>query len=200
MINKLNKILKIKVKNDNKKTIENLVVFLILLIVTIITINVIWKDDKKEDIEETNTSYKQLAKVESNNNENTEYNLEEKLEDILSKIVGVGKVDVLITYSETSKVVAMYNENYTTNKTEEADTNGGSRKIDQTDVNKEVIYQEENGEKIPITEKVVMPKIEGAVVIAEGGSKANVKVNIIEAVAAVTGLSTYKIQVFEMKG
>ena len=43
-----------------------------------------------------------------------------------------------------------------------------------------------------------MPKIEGAVIIAEGGKNAEIKTNIIQAVAAATGISTYKIQVFEM--
>lgn len=72
---------------------------------------------KKEETnqENGNTSYKKLAEninnsIDSNNSQLNEYNLEENLEDILSKITGVGKVKVLVTYSETSEVVAMYNE------------------------------------------------------------------------------------------
>ena len=113
-------------------------------------------------------------------------------------MAGVGKVQVLITYSETSEVVAMYNEKNTSNNTEETDTNGGTRKISQTDTDKEIIYEEKNGEKVPITQKVIMPKIEGAVITAEGAGNINVKTNIIQAVSAATGLSTYRIQVFEM--
>lgn len=52
--------------------------------------------------------------------------------------------------------------------------------------------------KLLLHGKVIMPKIEGAVIIAEGGKNAEIKTNIIQAVAAATGLSTYKIQVFEM--
>lgn len=109
-----------------------------------------------------------------------------------------GKVQVLITYSETSKVVAMYNENNVTNNTEETDTNGGTRKIEQVDSNREIIFEEKNGEKIPITEKIIMPKIEGAVIIAQGAENINIKTNIIQAVAAATGLPSYRIQVFPM--
>ena len=111
---------------------------------------------------------------------------------------GVGKVDVLITYSETSEVVAMYNEKYTSSSTEETDTNGGVRKIEETDTNKEIIFEETDGEKTPITQKLVMPKIEGAIVTAEGAGNVNIKTNIIQAVSAATGLATYRIQVFEM--
>lgn len=191
-------------EQNNKKNIENLVVFLILLIITIIAINTIWGGKKEETNQENgNTSYKKLAEninnsIDSNNSQLNEYNLEENLEDILSKIAGVGKVKVLVTYSETSEVIAMYNEKNTLNNTEETDTNGGVRKIEQTDTDKEIIYEEKNGQKTPITQKVIMPKIEGAIVTAEGASNPAIKTNIIQAVSAATGISTYRIQVFEM--
>ena len=191
-----------KTDGNNKKNIENLVVFLVLLIITVIAINTIWGTDKEETkSKDTNSTYKQLADSldSSNNKELEEYNLEEELEDILSKIAGVGKVQVLITYSETSEVVAMYNETYTSSNTEETDTNGGVRKIESTDTNKEVIYEEKDGEKIPITQKVIMPKMEGAIITAEGAANVNIKTNIIQAVSAATGLSAYRIQVFEMQ-
>ena len=190
-----------KTEGNNKKNIENLVVFLVLLIITIIAINTIWGNEKEETKkEDTNTSYKQLAENldNSNNEELLEYNLEQNLEDILSNISGVGKVKVLVTYSETSQVVAMYNEIYTSSNTEETDTNGGVRKIEQTDTDKEIIYEEKNGQKTPITQKVIMPKIEGAIITAEGASDPIIKTNIIQAVSAATGISTYRIQVFEM--
>ena len=190
-----------KSEGNNKKKIENLVVFLILLIITIIAINTIWGNEKVN--QENSNSYKQLAEnldnsISSNKQELSEYNLEKSLEDILSKMSGVGKVDVLVTYSETSEIVAMYNEKYTSSSTEENDTNGGVRKIEETDTNKEIIFEDKDGEKTPITQKIVMPKIEGAIITAEGAGNANIKTNIIQAVSAATGLATYRIQVFEM--
>jgi stage III sporulation protein AG len=189
---------------DNKKKIENLVVFLIILIITIIAINTIWKDDRKKENQNNNdTGYKMLASdniIQTNmNRAEYEYNLEENLENILQKINGVGKVSVLITYSESSQIVAMYNENSKESSTEEIDKNGGTRKINQSDSSKDIIYKEENGEKVPVTQKLVMPKIEGAVVIAQGAESSEIKASIIQAVEAATGLPTHKIQVFRMK-
>ena len=109
-----------------------------------------------------------------------------------------GNVQVLITYSETSKVVAMYNETQNIRNTEETDTEGGTRTIESTDINKEIVFEQENGENKPITEKIIMPKIEGAIVIAQGGENITIKTNIIQAVSAVTGLATHKVQVFKM--
>lgn len=192
-----------KTEGNNKRNIENLVVFLILLIITIIAINTIWGNEKDTKQETNNSSYKQLAEsidnnINSNNSEIAEYNLEQRLEDILSKMAGVGNVQVLVTYSETSEVVAMYNEKSTSSNTDETDTNGGTRKIEETDSNKEIIYEEKDGKKVPITQKVIMPKIEGVIITADGAGDVNVKTNIIQAVTAATGISSYRIQVFEM--
>ena len=208
------------VKEDgksNKKTIENLVIFLIILIITIMAINMIWKDNSKKSNKDDNinNSSKKLATDNVNkdlnnddikdsniDNDNLSNNnisrLKENLEEILSKINGVGKVNILITYSESSQIMAMYNENTKETSTEEKDTSGGTRLIKESDTQKDVIYKEDDGIKEPITQKTIMPKIEGAIITAEGAADAITKTNIVQAVEAVTGLATHKIQVFEM--
>ena len=123
---KIKSLVQKKTSGNSKKTIENLIVFLVLLIITIVSINLIWGKSQEENYENpAEDDYKVLAENsnESNISQTQEYNLEEELEDILSKISGVGKVQVLITYSETSEVVAMQNENKNTSKTEESDSN-----------------------------------------------------------------------------
>lgn len=189
---------------SNKKTIENLVVFVIILIITIVAINYIWSGDKGKT-KTNNEDNKKLASVENhldiNKQEtNTTYDTEARLEDILSNIKGVGKTKVLITYSQTSQVLPMYNEDSSVSITEETDSGGGTRTVNESSSKKDIIYEESNGVKTPITQSVINPKIEGAIITAQGASDANVKTNIIQAVEAVTGLATYKIQVFEMEG
>lgn len=202
---KINKFFKNKEEakgNENKK-IENLVFFIIISVITIVIINFIWsgsKADNKQVNENMNVDNKKLANVTEENiveDQNTN-ELEGKLEEILSKIQGVGEVKVCINYSESSEVVAMFDENSSTSTTEETDTEGGVRKIEQTETNKNVIYEENDGKKTPITTKVIKPKIEGAIITAKGANNAAVKTNIIQAVEALTGLATHKIQVFEM--
>lgn len=201
-LKKVKEKLKQKDGENNKKTIENLVVFAIILIITIVAINYIWSDDsKKQTI--TNDSNKKLAMEESNKpnetNDNNE-NIEERLENILSNIKGVGKTQVLLTYSQTSQIIPIYDEDSSSSTTEEKDSGGGTRTVNENSTKKEVKYEENNGVKTPITQSVVNPKIEGAIITAQGANDATVKTNIIQAVEAVTGLATYKIQVFEMKG
>ena len=199
---KLNKLVeKDKEEGNNKKKIENLVFFIIILIITIVIINIIWNDkNTSKNVKEVDTN-KKLAttnqvQVEQVSKEDT---LSQKLEAILSQIQGVGEVKVFINYSESSEVVAMYNENSKSSTTEETDTSGGIKKVQETDSQKDIIYQENNGTKTPMTKKVIEPKIEGAIITAKGANNIDVKTNIIQAVEAATGLATHKIQVFEMQ-
>lgn len=128
-IQKIKDILKIKDGEDNKKKIENLVIFIVILIITIITINTIWNKDNKNNEKVLTDTDKILAKTDTNkitdtsgNNNESNNELEEKLKNILKKIDGVGNVEVLITYSESNQILAMYNEDNTKNDTEEKDT------------------------------------------------------------------------------
>lgn len=195
-----------EVQTSNKKKMENIVVFLIILIVTLIVINVIWNDDNERDSSENKVdSNKKLAEttqgyIEKNetSNTSTENELVSDLEDILSNINGVGKVKVMITYAETSKTIPVYNEESSEENTEETDSEGGTRKVTQTDTKREVIYEENDSGSTIITQSIISPTIEGAIITAEGATDATVKTNIIQAVGAVTGLATHKIQVFEM--
>ena len=95
-----------KIENGgNKKSIENLIVFVIILIATIIFINYIWNGDKKN-----NKAKSQEAKIAEttdnvckNNSDIGSNSLEKQLEDILKRLQGVEDVKVLITYSELIK-------------------------------------------------------------------------------------------------
>lgn len=190
-------------KNDgeksNKKKIENTAFLVLILIITLIVINTIWRDKKditNNEKKSTNSiSDKILANDDTILQGKTE--LEERLENILSTIKNVGKVNVLINYSESSSIEALYNESTTTSSTEEGDSSGGTRNVTETETKKDIVYSEKSGSKEPVTKKTLMPEVQGAIITAEGANDATVKANIISAVGAVTGLSIEKIQVFE---
>lgn len=186
-------------ENKNKKKIENIVFLIIILIITIIIINTIWKGDanSKNTIQNTNSQSGKILADNSNEENTYQTELETRLENILSTIKNVGKVNVLINYSESSSLVPLYNESTTTSSTEEGDSGGGTRNITETENKKDVVFSESSGNKEPVTQKNIMPTIQGAIITADGAKDANVRTNIINAVGAVTGLSIDKIQVFE---
>lgn len=126
-LDKIKEKFKPKEGENNKRKIENLVIFVIILIVTIVAINYIWNGDSSKSQTITNdASGKKLAEEEniiSNDATTSSSNgIEEKLENILSNIKGVGEVKVLITYSQTSSVIPMYDEDTSSTVTEETDS------------------------------------------------------------------------------
>lgn len=192
-----NSLIKADGSSNNKKTIENLVVFIILLIVTVVMINYIWNGKEKEKTQKQNlVGAKTLA--EEPGKSQVDDDMESKLENILSKIKGVGEIKVAVMYSKTSEIVPMYNEDSSEKLTEETDSNGGNRRVEETTVKKDIIYEENSGVKNPITQSIISPTIEGAIITAKGAGDAQIKANIIQAVEAATGLATHRIQVFEM--
>ena len=188
-------------ETQNKKKIENLIFLVVILIITLIVMKFIWKGDEttNEDTKTNTSSGKVLAGMENQENSTYQTELEEKLENILSTVKNVGKVKVLLNYSESSSIVPLYNESTTTSGTEEGDKEGGTRNVTETETKKDVVFSEKSGNKEPVTQKTVMPTIQVAIVTAEGANNAEVKTNIINAVGAVTGLTIDKIQVFELE-
>ena len=182
-------------EGNSKKKIENLIFLLVILIITVIAINYIWNDKSKSQVV-LETNNKETEIVDNSIQGDSSENLEAKLENILSKISGVGKADVMLTYNESTQVIPIYNKKEKISNTDESDSGGGTRKIKETDSSEEVVYTDSNGKNQIATQKTVSPKIEGAIIIAEGADEPTIKTNIIQAVEAATGLATHKIQVF----
>ena len=185
-------------KSESKKKIENLCFFIGILVITLILMKSIWKGNtEKSKLDEKENFTDEVLAIDNNNQKNNE--IEDKLEDILSSIKNVGKVNVFINYSESTSCIPLYDESTTTSTTTEGDSSGGTRNTVETENQKEVVFTEKSGVKDPVIQKTLMPIIEGAIITAEGANNASVKTDIISAVQAVTGLSIDRIQVFEMK-
>ena len=187
------KIKKIFLEKDEKRKRENLIVFLIILIITLIAINKILDNgNKKIKIGDEKVGAELVTTIESKVENLDEYDLESKLEEVLAKISGVGEVEVLLTYSETSSTYPLYNESLS----ETISTSENGETTETKTENKEIFTDNQNE---AVIQKKIYPKLEGAVVIAKGAGNLTVKTNIIYAVEAATGLLTHKIQVFEME-
>lgn len=187
------KIKKMFFDKDNKRRNENLIAFLIILVITLIIINKILSEDESENtLNENNAELVTKSNVVATEVSIENENLKVELENILSKISGVGKVEVLLTYSETSSMSPLYNESTSSS----VSTSSDGTTTETTSESKE-IFTDSSDEAV--IEKYKMPKLEGAIVIAQGAGDITVKSNIVSAVEATTGLLNHKIQVFEMQ-
>lgn len=193
----------IKDGDNNKKKIENMVFLILVLIATVFIIDSIWSGDNSNSSKDENSNsggkiLAEITRTEEKQETTSEDTLEVRLSKILSTIKGVGKVNVFINYSQSTSSIPIYDETTTTSTTSETDSSGGVRNVTETQTQKDVIFKENGSEKQVAIEKNIMPKIEGAIITAEGAQNALVKTNIVTAVEAVTGLTIDKVQVFEM--
>lgn len=113
--------------------------------------------------------------------------LNRQLEQILSQVDGAGKVRVLINYNQSGEKILAYDLESNTNEKESGKENNSKS---------EVIY---DGNKMPVILKEYMPKVEGVIIVAQGGNNENVKKQLIAGTVALLGIDEHKIEVLKMK-
>lgn len=175
---------------------------LIILLAGVLLIIIAWPSgntsNSKKSAVPDDTSNQQTASEEESLNAYGEA-LEKRLQETLSKVDGVGKVEVMITLKSTSEKVIEKDTQSASNSTVETDSEGGQRETKESSSNKTSIYAEdENGVQSPYVVKELEPEIEGVVVIAEGGGNAVTAQNISEAVMALFSVSAHRIKVMKL--
>ncbi len=122
--------------------------------------------------------------------------IERELEEILSMMEGVGQVSVQVQISESEEKILYQEENTQSTELEEQDSVGGLR-IEETKNIESKVLTDQSGE--PFVTKVLSPKIEGVLVIAEGGDQSEIKNDIMEAIMVLFDLDAHKIKVAKRK-
>ncbi|MCI9136872.1 MAG: stage III sporulation protein AG [Lachnospiraceae bacterium] len=127
-----------------------------------------------------------------------ERELERKLEQTLGEMEGVGKVEVMITLRDEGESVV--EKDITRNSQEISEEDGTVKRNTQEKQYQEgTIYaQKEGSEGQPFVTKEVLPKVEGVLVVAEGGDNAKTAKNISDAVLALFPVEVHKIKVVKM--
>lgn len=125
--------------------------------------------------------------------------MEKKFKSILSKVSGIGKVEVMITLKASQEQVPLKDNPSTQESVNEVDGEGGSRT--NSSVTREestVLVADENGNSVPYILQELEPEVEGIVVIAEGGDDAKIKMDIIEAAQVLFDVPAHKVKVMKM--
>ena len=113
--------------------------------------------------------------------------LEKKMEDILSKMSGVGRVDVLLTVESGEELVLA---------TDSTLRYSGSPQNpnDYDRSNETVTVSGGNGTDVVVTQQR-SAKFRGALIVCDGGDNDRVRLKIVEAVCALTGLGADRVAV-----
>lgn len=117
----------------------------------------------------------------SEENESYRESLEQKLEELLAKTEGVGKVRVMLTLKDSGAHVLDKNV---------------KRDKDASETNT-VVYNNTDGEKPYVTNRF-FPDVEGVFIVAQGGGNAVVVSNISDVVMALFDIEPHKIKIVKM--
>ena len=110
-----------------------------------------------------------------------------QLEEILTQIDGVGKVQVLLTEAAGEEMI------FQTDEDSAFSEESKSLRMET------VIVQDADRRENGLVRQVNPPRYRGAVVVCQGADRAEVQLAIVEAVSAVTDISADRISVLKMK-
>lgn len=116
----------------------------------------------------------------------TQPDISRELSQILSQIEGAGEVHVMLTVRTGTSTVY---------QTDDSTTNGENGSTRQNTV----VITDENRTQMGLVQHIVYPEYRGAIIVCQGGDNMQVRLNIMEAVARITGLGMDRISVLKMK-
>ena len=126
-----------------------------------------------------------------------EKELERKLEEILTAMEGVGKVEVMSTLQDNGEQVL--EKDISRNSQEVTEEGEVKRNTYESQYQEETVFVKESGnEGQPFIAKESVPAVEGVLVVAEGGGNGKVAKNISDAVLALFPVEVHKIKVVKM--
>lgn len=112
--------------------------------------------------------------------------IERRLETVLSRMAGVGKVTVMLTLDQTEEQVLAVDGRSSSSET------GSSTESRPATVS-------EGGKESPIVLTERLPRVRGVIVVAEGAANISVRMNISAAVSTVLGIDEKCVEVFVME-
>lgn len=121
----------------------------------------------------------------------------QSLKNILEQIRGVTDVSVMVTFSSTEKKIYQNNVKTQENQTVENDQKGGTRHVNEQNEDSQVVMIDKNGSKEPVVIGKEQPTVRGVIVVARGADPPAVRAEIMEAVATVLDIPTYKVKVLQ---
>ena len=116
--------------------------------------------------------------------------LETKLSSVLSNVQGAGKVKVMVTLECGVEYIYATESEEVTNTT----TSGGSTttKITTTE---NIVFVNASGKSNPVVLKENLPKVSGVIVVAYGANNISIRVELMNAVTSLLGVSPENVQI-----
>lgn len=185
-------------KNRKKEQVVTLLLIAALAVVVFLPASDTGKKKAvTPDAEEPDTA--RAAAQTENDTEQMRRRMEAELGDILSKVEGVGSVQVAITLETTGKKTVEKDVPDSSSSLSATTGDGSQESVSASAEEKTVYTTESDGAQVPYVVSETLPQVRGVLVIAEGGGDPVIIEEIQEAVMALFHLEAHKIKVMKKK-
>ena len=113
--------------------------------------------------------------------------VQRQMEEILGKMAGVGQVQVMLTLEQSGERQLAQDG--------ELSYSGSPQEPEDYSRRWETVMASDSGEDAPVVTRQTYPVYRGALVVCQGGDRAEVRLAVTEAVTALTGLSADRVTV-----
>lgn len=194
-----------QLKNLPTKTKYLLIVALVALLLLILGNGFMTSNDNIENhmtdtLEQTDEAEETISKDSPSELIVTELeeSYEKDLQKMLNNIQGVSEVEVMVNLDSTN--IKVYETNLIKGQqiTNESDTNGGVRKVEDQTEETQVVLVRQGDQEVPLLVQTEKPKVRGVFVVAKGVDHSEVKMWVIEAVSRVLDVPSHKVSVMPM--
>ncbi len=186
-------------KISNKNVLLNLLA-VILFGVLLIIVSGFFRSSETVSSSKTTDSQTGTSIDTYSSEEDYEAKIQTRLKNIISQIDGVGKTDLIIYFESGEEQVPAVNTNKSASQTEEKDTSGGVRDINQNnDDSSIVVTNDGSGVSKPLIIKKYKPKVTGVCIVAEGAENKITELRISKVVTDLFDIDQKKVTVMPMK-
>ena len=119
--------------------------------------------------------------------------MEDRLKRVLSKVDGVGDVDVIINYESTAERVPAFSEDRQVSKSDSQDTSS-----ETTSEKSDIATVQGNGASEALIVKENQTEVRGVIVVAQGAEDISVRMNLLNAVTTLLNVSADKVEILKM--
>lgn len=179
-----------KILEKRKMTGKEITIVLVLIGIIFAVLSAPTRESSEEETEPVLT-----AENTETSREIYEGQLEERLENILSQMDGVGRVEVMITMESSTKEVIEKDFTAEQNYAESNENLQGDSSVKKEET---TVYADTEEGSIPYVVQEIYPQVEGVLVVAEGGDDSCVNLAITDAIQALFGIDVHKIKIVKM--
>lgn len=192
---------KIKEKITKKSNKFTYMIILIIIAGVMILVVSYFNDSTPTFLNLSNDTTFQENKREENLSTSTTYQdkVKNELKNILSKVKGVGEVDVIIHFEGGEERIPALDSEKSNTVTEERDSNGGNRVNNNNKDGTKVVMSSQGNSTEPLILKTYNPKIIGILIVAEGADDTRLSYELTKIVSSLYDISESKVSVIPMK-